>query len=58
MFARSHQAGRPEDQDEHQQQIGHDRRDLRDGHVPDVEQRAAGRRRDADAAEARRRPSS
>ena len=39
-LARPDQAGRPEDQDEHQQQVGNDRRDLRDGHVPQIRQRA------------------
>ena len=38
-LARPEQALRPEDQDQHQQQVGQDRRDLRDRHVPERRQR-------------------
>ena len=50
VFARSQEAGRPEDQDQHEQQIGKNRSDLRHGHVPDIEQNVAGSGRDAHAA--------
>ena len=42
-FPRSHEAGGPEDQDEHQQEIGNDRRELRDRHLPQVAEVAAAR---------------
>ena len=43
-FARSHQAGRPHDQHENEQDIGNDRREFRDGHLPEIAEERRRRR--------------
>src|ERR1700752_1675904 len=51
VFARSHKAGRPEDEYQHQQQVRNDRGNLRHGHVPHIEQQPAAWRRHPDTSQ-------